>query len=212
MNAEEPDRSGVAQREPAPLSIGWVVSIALAALMSFWWVFLWIWGVFSLWGPWQVEAGVALAAAGLAVGVRTLVDCLDVTIDYLRGVSPDQGTVRSAVVLVVGDLAAAVAAGVALGPDAGTVVAAVVLVGLPMVAVTVLWERPWRSTTAEDAASVERLGASFSALVREIEADRADLPRRYARRLAERDRDRPHSPWPDARGRVHLDPYRDPER
>lgn len=197
-------------RPPEALTWGWAVSIALAALMSFWWLFPLAPAVFSLLGPWRVPAGVALTAAGVAVGVRSVVDCVDVTIDARRGVSPDQGSLRSTVLLVAGDLVAAAIAGVVMRPDAGMAATALLILGVPMAAVTLLWERPWTSATAEDAASVERLGASFAELTRELEADRADLPRRYSRHVAQRDGERKSTPtpWPDARDGVELDPYR----
>lgn len=144
------------------------------------------------------------------VEVRAVVDGVDVTIDARRGVSPDQGSLRSTVLLVAGDLIAAPFAGVVMRSDASMAATALLILGVPMAAVTLLWERPWTSATAEDAASVERLGASFTELVRELDDDRADLPRRCARHVAQRGGERTSTPtpWPDAPDGVDLDPYR----
>ena len=213
-------------RPPQRPDAAWIVTLALAVAVGLAPLFALYPLVFSWLGPWDLSWRTALMGAGVAVAVRILMDVVVLWEDWLRQVSPDQGTVRATVQLLVADLVGALLAGVVMRPELSVVLTSLLVGGAWMVLVTLAWDRPWESTSAEDMDATERLGESFSELVDELEQDRADIARRQAARLESRAEERrraarargeglggpgtPGFPTPDARDGVDLDPVRRP--
>ncbi|PZP20415.1 MAG: hypothetical protein DI613_20160 [Kocuria rhizophila] len=210
-------------RPPQRPDLGWVATMLIAVVVGLAPLFVLYPVVFSWLGPWDLPWSTALLGAGAAVAVRFVMDVTVIWEDWLRKVSPDQGSVRATVQLLVADVVAAGLAGVVMLPEWSVIVTSFLVGGAWMVFVTLVWDRPWESTAVQDMESVEALGASFRGLVDELEQDGADTRRRQAERLNEhaeslrREKDvrsgrtsGPGSadfPVPDARGSVHLDPY-----